>query len=111
MSLETIFILTLLAAVASFWWKSDKIKRLAIAFVERRCAAEQLQLLDQTLVLRGLAPVRNQVGNLVLKRHYQFEFTSTGEARHQGCITMHGLRPVSLHLDPYLLPDEPGDFH
>ena len=111
MSLEAIFILTLLAALASFWWKSDKIKRLAIDFVERRCEAEQLQLLDQTLVLRGLAPVRNQVGNLVLKRHYQFEFTSTGEARHKGCITMHGLRAVNLHLAPYLLPDEPVDFH
>ena len=111
MSLEAIFILTLLAAVASFWWQSDKIKRLAIDFVQHRCAAERLQLLDQTLVLRGLAPVRNEAGNLVLKRHYQFEFTSTGEARHQGFITMHGLRAVNLHLDPYLLPDEPGEFH
>ncbi len=98
-------------AVASFWWQSDKIKRLAIDFVQRRCAAEQLQLLDQTLVLSGLALVRIQLGNLVLKRHYQFEFTSTGEARHLGSITMYGLRAVNLHLDPYLLPDEPVDFH
>ena len=111
MSLEAISILTLLAAVASFWWQSDKIKRLAIDFVQRRCAAEQLQLLDQTLVLSGLALVRNQLGNLVLKRHYQFEFTSTGEARHLGSITMYGLQAVNLHLDPYLLPDEPVDFH
>ena len=111
MSLEAIFILTLLSAVASFWWQGDKIKRVAMDYVQHRCAAEQLQLLDQTLVLSGLAPVRDQVGNLVLKRHYQFEFTSTGEARHEGSITMQGLRPVSLHLDPYLLPDEPGDFH
>ena len=111
MSLEAISILTLLAAVASFWWQSDKIKRLAIDFVQRRCAAEQLQLLDQTLVLSGLALVRNQLGDLVLKRHYQFEFTSTGEARHLGSITMYGLRAVNLHLDPYLLPDEPVDFH
>ena len=111
MSLEIIFILTLLAAVASFWWQSDKIKRLAIDFVQRRCTTEKLQLLDQTLVLSGLALVRNQLGNLVLKRHYQFEFTSTGEARHEGSITMQGSRPVSLHLDPYLLPDEPGDFN
>ena len=111
MSLEEIFILTLLAAVASFWWQSDKVKRVAIDYVQRRCAAEQLQLLDQTLVLSGLAPVRDQIGNLVLKRHYQFEFTSTGEARHEGYITMHGVRAVNLHLDPYLLPDEPGDFN
>ena len=109
MTLEAIFIMTLLAAVASFWWQSDKIKRLAIDSVQRRCVAEQLQLLDQTLVLSGLAPVRDQGGNLALKRHYQFEFTSTGEARHQGSITMHGLRAVNLHLDPYLLPDGPGD--
>ena len=62
-------------------------------------------------MLSGLALVRNQLGNLVLKRHYQFEFTSTGEARHLGSITMYGLRAVNLHLDPYLLPDEPVDFH
>ena len=110
MSLEAISILTLLAAVASFWWQSDKINawRSTLSSI---AAQRTLQLLDQTLVLSGLALVRNQLGNLVLKRHYQFEFTSTGEARHLGSITMHGLRAVNLHLDPYLLPDEPVDFH
>ena len=81
MSLEAIVILTLFAAVVSFWWQSDKVKRLAIDRVQRRCAAENLQLLDQTLVLHGLSPVRNQAGGLVFRRYYRFEFTSTGEAR------------------------------
>ena len=111
MSLEAIFFLTLLAAVTSFWWQSDKIKRLAIDSVQRRCAAEHLQLLDQTLMLSSLSPVRNRAGSLVLRRHYRFEFTSTGEARHQGSITLHGFQTVNLYFDPYLLPRTTDDPH
>ena len=111
MSLGAIFTLTLFAAVAGFWWQSDKIKRLAIDRVQRRCAAENLQLLDQTLVLHGLSPVRNQAGGLVFRRYYRFEFTSTGEARHHGSISMHGLQTVNLYLDPYLLPHSQDNLH
>ena len=111
MSLDAIIILTCLAALAGFWWQSDKVKRLALIAVQHRCRLENLQLLDQTLVLKGLWPVRNQSGSLVLRRHYHFEFTSTGEVRHQGTITLHGARLISLHLDPYILPNQQEQLH
>ncbi|HAO87585.1 MAG TPA: DUF3301 domain-containing protein, partial [Gammaproteobacteria bacterium] len=62
MSLDVIAFLTLAAALIGFWWQSDKIKRLALHSVVLRCRAEHLQLLDQTLVLRGVWPVRHDNG-------------------------------------------------
>ena len=111
MSLDVLALLTLLAAIAGFWWQSDKVKRLALNIVLQRCRAESLQLLDQTLVLRGVWPVRNREGNLVLQRRYSFEFTSTGEARHKGEAVLQGLRLIKLHLDPYIMTTEAERLH
>ncbi len=107
MSLDVIAFLTTVAALIGFWWLSDKIKRFALHSVLMRCRGENLQLLDQTLVLRGVWPTRHKNGNLVLRRRYSFEFTSTGEARHKGQVVWHGLQLSQLHLDPYIMPAEP----
>ena len=111
MSLDVIAFLTLAAALIGFWWQSDKIKRLALHSVVLRCRAEHLQLLDQTLALRGVWPVRHDNGSLVLRRRYSFEFTSTGEMRHKGEVILHGLQVSQLHFDPYIMPTEPERLH
>ena len=111
MSLDVIAILTVLAAIVGFWWQSDQVKRLALHSVLQRCQLENLQLLDQTLVLRGVWPVRNAGGSLVLRRRYSFEFTSTGEMRHKGEAILHGLQLQQLHLDPYIMPNEQERLH
>ena len=107
MSLDVIAFLTVAAALVGFWGQSDKIKRLALHSVLLRCRGERLQLLDQTLVLRGVWPARHENGYLVLRRRYSFEFTSTGEMRHKGEVVMHGQQLSQLHFDPYIMPPEP----
>jgi hypothetical protein len=104
LSLALLFWITIAIALVSFWWHSDRIKALALAHVYRYCKDTGLQLLDQTMVLRGVWPVRNESGLLVMRRKYNFEFTSTGESRYEGLIVMCGLKVLSLELEAHLYP-------
>lgn len=90
-------------AVAGFWWKSDAVKHLAMDEVNGHCREQGLQLLDQTMVIRSIWPVRGIDGGACLRRRYSFEFTSTGEERYRGMITMAGTRREALELEPYMV--------
>jgi len=103
LSLSLLAWMALLVAVFSFWWQSDRVKNHALTQVAALCRRQNLQLLDQTLVLKGLWPVRDETGALGLRRRYSFEFTSTGETRYQGRVLLLGgrllsLEPASLQL-------------
>ncbi len=105
LTLESLFWLTLVAGIVSFWWQSDRIKSLAMQRVYHHCRNQNLQLLDQTMVLKGIGLQRDESGSLRLRRRYTFEFTSTGEMRHQGWIILLGNSIVSLELEPYIIPE------
>ena len=107
LSLSFLFWSTVAVALVAFWWHSDRIKALALAQVTRVCREQDLQLLDQTMVLRGLWVVRGPTGFLMLRRRYQFEFTSTGAARYRGQVVLLGRQIVSLEMEPHVMPDEP----
>lgn len=100
----------MVAAIINFWWQGDKIKNLALAHVYRLCKAQNLQLLDQTMVLKGVWPARDDEGTLRLRRRYGFEFTSTGEARSEGSVELFGARLQKLHMDAHILPHDPDRF-
>ena len=106
MSLSLLFWATVVAAVISFWWRSDKIKHGALAQVSRYCKNQNLQLLDQTLVLKSVWLDRNEKGSLVFRRKYSFEFTSTGEIRYQGRVVLYGALLHSMDLEAYIIPDD-----
>ncbi|MCH2355922.1 MAG: DUF3301 domain-containing protein [Pseudomonadales bacterium] len=106
MSLSLLFWATVVAAFISFWWRSDKIKHGALAHVSRYCKQQNLQLLDQTLVLRGVWLVRNEKGSLIFRRKYSFEFTSTGEVRYHGRVVLYGASLQRMDLEAYIIPDD-----
>lgn len=106
LSLDFLFWSLLIGALLAFWWRSDKIKHFALQLVARHCRQQGLQLLDQTMVLKGLKPERNQAGNLVLRRRYDFEFTSTGTERYAGTVVLLGQTLHSLELAPHILPED-----
>jgi hypothetical protein len=106
LSLTLLFWATITAGFISFWWQSDKIKSLALGYVYQYCKDQNLQLLDQTMVLKGLWPYRDDKGTLRLRRRYSFEFASTGQERYQGVISLAGMRLLSLDLDAHIIPDE-----
>ena len=64
-----------------------------------------MQLLDQSMVIIGYWPAKNSNASLVMRRTYQFEFTSTGEGRYQGVIVLLGLQFNTIELDAYIIPD------
>lgn len=108
LTLSLLFWATLVAALISFWWQSDKIKTVALQFVTQHCKNQGLQLLDQTMVLSGLWPIRGESGSLMLRRRYGFEFTSTGQERYIGTVELKGRQLSHFALAPHILPDEPG---
>ena len=106
MSLSLLFWSTVTVAFVSFWWQSDKIKLYAMNYISNYCRLKNLQLLDQTMVLKGLWPIRASEGVLRLRRRYHFEFTSTGQIRNKGTIELIGRKIQSIHLEAHIIPSE-----
>ncbi len=111
LSYSFLFLLAGIGALIGFWWRSDRVKHLALREVARYCQQQELQLLDQSLVLRGLWPVRQEGGGLSLRRRYGFEFSTTGSARYQGRITMVGARSTQIRVDAHIIPRAPERLH
>ncbi|MBT8146714.1 MAG: DUF3301 domain-containing protein [Gammaproteobacteria bacterium] len=109
LNLSVLFWLCCIAALAAFWWHSDGVKSLALKQVDTHCQKLGLQLLDQTMVIKGLSPVRGESGSLCLRRRYRFEFTSTGEQRYRGLIVMVGRKQQAIELEPHILPEDQVD--
>jgi len=57
------------------------------------------------MVITGYWPTRDANGDIVIRRTYQFEFTSTGERRNQGIIVLFGAQIKSIDLEAYIIPD------
>lgn len=106
LTLSLLFWGTLAAALISFWWQSDKIKSVALQVVTAHCKKQGLQLLDQTMVLSGLWPIRSTTGSFALRRRYAFEFTSTGQERYKGLVELQGRQLSHFALAPHILPSE-----
>ena len=111
LSLSFLFWSTVVAALVAFWWQSDKIKLYAIGYIAHYCKSRNLQLLDQTIVLRGLWPIRSKEGSIQLRRRYHFEFTSTGEVRNKGIIELVGRKIQDLKIEAHIMPNEQERAH
>ena len=111
LSLSLIFWSSLVLAVVCFWWQSDKVKNTAIGHAYRYCKAQNIQLLDQSMVLTRVWPTRNIEGQVCLKRHYRFEFASTGEERYEGIAQLVGPRLHQITVEPYALSSENESLH
>jgi hypothetical protein len=88
-----------------YWWQSGVFKGRAREMASRHCQQLNLQLLDYSMVITGYWPTRDASGNFVIRRTYQFEFTSTGKRRHQGIIVLFGSQIKSIDLEAYIIPD------
>lgn len=85
------------------------IKSTALQHLYQYFREQDLQLLDQTIVLKGVWPCRSDSGSLQLRRRYAFEFTSTGEERYKGLIELNGRRVQRIELEAHILPDTHDD--
>lgn len=90
-----------LVLVALYWSNTQKLKSLALAAARKRCREAGVQLLDHTVVQNKLYFGRDTLGHWRTIRHYQFDFTSTGEHRYQGMITVFGNQVTSVELEAF----------
>jgi len=92
------------AAVAFvFWWKGLAVKQLAYRAALRRCDELGLQLLDQSIMLRGISFKRGSGGRHLVRRRYIFEFSSTGGERYRGEVWMLDTTLECVELEPHRL--------
>lgn len=91
--------LVLLVAALAAWFVRDALRarETALAIVRRACERAGVQLLDETVELRELRPVRGLRGP-VWRRRYGFEFTRDRQTRVAGTLLMNGRRVEALVL-------------
>ncbi len=85
--------------VAGWWWWSMRAREAAVQAARQACKRFSVQLLDETVALRRLRPVRARDGRLRLWRLYHFEFSQTGGERYAGHVALIGHRLMDVHLD------------
>jgi hypothetical protein len=109
MELLELMVLGLMAAAIWLWLDSLKTREIGVQVAQKACAEEGLQFLDDTVVIRSLRPVRDDDGQLRLRRVYAFEYSDTGDNRRPGSVTLLGHRVELLHVRPqlYVVPKAP----
>lgn len=106
---ETLFFLSAAVGVW-FWLDSLKAREIAVAAAGAACREEGAQLLDDTVVARGVRPARDGEGRLRLRRIYAFEYSDTGDNRRQGSVALLGREIEWLQVRPqlYIVPRASG---
>ena len=98
MLVQDLFIILFLFLVAWAWWYDRGIKQRAFGFAKRHCDENHVQLLDDNVRITGVGIGRNHKGQFKLKRQFKFEFTSTGDRRHEGSMTLLGSQLENINL-------------
>lgn len=102
MELSELLILFLLGAATWFWLDSLKAREIGIATARSACERDGLQLLDETVVGRGVGLARDEEGRLRLRRIFNFEYSDTGDNRRAGSVVLLGHEVEMLQIRPKL---------
>lgn len=85
-----LLILCLPASLIGLWWTGSRARELAIEHARSACRRHQLQFLDQSVALSRMRPARSPRGHGCFRRDFRFEFSSAGEYRDEGQVSMLG---------------------
>ena len=104
--LSNLLLLLALGAIVGLWLKLSVAREHAICEARRLCQQHDLQLLDETVGLRGIR-LRRVNGLRMIERCYGFEVSLEGHDREPGRLWMIGNELTSLSLPTIeLLPRE-----
>ena len=95
--LSNLLLLLALAAVVGLWLKLSVARERAVREARRLCEQHGLQLLDETVGLRGIR-LRRINGLRMIERGYGFEVSVSGNDREPGRLWMIGDELTSLSL-------------
>ncbi len=104
--LSNLLLLLALGAIVGLWLKLSVAREHAVREARRLCQQYDLQLLDETVGLRGMR-LRRVNGLRMIERCYGFEVSLEGHDREPGRLWMIGNELTSLSLPTIeLLPRE-----
>lgn len=95
-----------LGGLAWLWFDSLKARDAGIDAARAACAAEGLQFLDDTVAIASLKLARNDDGQLLLRRAYEFEYSDTGDNRRRGSVVLLGQHVTILNVGVRPVPDD-----
>jgi len=101
--LSDLFWLSLLVFGGWYWLSAREIKDVALKAVKDYCEEVDVELLDESVVLRGFWFKRDKRGSVKLWRSYMFEFSSTGDDRYKGKVILLGNKTESVQLETHRL--------
>ena len=101
MTLPDLMIAFAIAVVGGVIWQNAGYRDRAIGLAKQHCERMDVQLLDDTISLTKIRLKRDGRGNIALSRHYEFEFTATGDRRYQGKMTLFGSRIDNVELEAH----------
>ena len=96
---EQVFVGALLALAAWLYYDGMRVRERALGVGRDYCRNVGLQLLDETVSRQRIALARDHTGQLRIRRSFGFEFTSDGERRYRGEITMLGMRVQGVQVE------------
>ena len=97
--------LLIFAAIAWLWLDSLKAREVAVRAARAACTSDGLLLLDDTVAIANLKPVRDDDGHVKLQRAYDFEYSDTGNNRLKGSVVLLGHRVTLLNVGLRLPPE------
>ena len=103
--LSDLFLLFVVGAVVLFWYQGLQVREHALRAVESYCNKLGLQLLDQNVSLRRFWLRRDDKGHLKAWRRYNFEFTTTGDERYSGQVSLLGNRLEDIQSEAHRFSD------
>ena len=100
-TLSNLVIFSLFVGLIYGFWHNARFREVALKYTKAYCEKNDIQFLDESLVIRKMWPYRRPDGLLGMSRTYEFEFTSTGEFRHRGLITLKSYHLANMKIPPY----------
>jgi hypothetical protein len=88
---NAVILLALAGAAFLLWQKHVDAREVARVFASRLCQEHGVQLLDQTVVFRGMRLAGRSAG-LGIARSFSFDFSRDGVDRRRGIVTLVGTR-------------------
>jgi hypothetical protein len=84
--LDDLILIALLLGAYLYWSNGQQAKEIALQAVGAYCRKLELQMLDESVALRGIRLRRAEAGKIRLQRIFLFEFSSTGNERYNGVV-------------------------
>jgi len=105
MNIEGFFVLLALVTFVLLWAHHNRISLQAAQEARKEVEEQGLQFLDQNVVMTRMVPFFNaskkDLPYIGMKRTYRFEFSSIGDQRYKGWITLAGRSRLTMTLEPY----------